>query len=309
VIHSRYCKIVPALALFSVLWSGAALAFSTVNPPAFVQSRAFFVLCTAVALFLAWALVRLRVHQITAGMRHRLEERVAERERIARDLHDTLLQSFHGLVLQFQTAYRLLPTQPLQAKEGLGTAIEHAFEALAEGRDAVQGLRSATLERGDLATAIKTLGDDISAQSNFKDVTFTVEVSGGSPKLIPLVRDELYRIAAESLRNAFRHSGGQRIEVDLCYDQEEMRLRVRDDGRGIDARFLGAESQGGHFGMNGMRERAQLIGAMLRVRTARESGTEIELIIPASRAYSLSRARRRGWWLWLLFGGRTPVQS
>jgi signal transduction histidine kinase/streptogramin lyase len=286
---------------------GASIAF--VIPPAFVQRRAFFVLCAATALLLVWLLVRLRVHQITAGMRHRLEERVAERERIARDLHDTLLQSFHGLLLQFQTAYQLLPTQPLQAKDRLGAAIEHAFEAITEGRDAVQGLRGATLGGGDLASAIKALGDDIAAQGTQKDVSFRVDVSGASPRLVPLVRDEIYRIAGESLRNAFRHSEAKRIEVDLCYDEGEMRLRVRDDGRGIDARFLGAECQAGHYGINGMRERAQLIGGMLEVWTARESGTEIELIVPASRAYALSRAQRRWWLLWMLFGGRTPVES
>jgi signal transduction histidine kinase len=291
------------------VWNERGASGGFLIPHAFVQSRAFFVLCTAAALLLPWALVRLRVHQITAGMRHRLEERVAERERIARDLHDTVLQSFHGLLLQFHTVYRLLPTQPLQAKESLGTAIECAFEAITEGRDAVQGLRSATVEGGDLATAIRALGADIAAQGTRKDVSFRVEVSGASPRLIPLVRDEVYRIAGESLRNAFRHSGAKRIEVDLCYVQEEMRLRVRDDGKGIDARFLGTECRGGHYGIHGMRERAQLIGGTLQVRTARESGTEIELIVPASPAYWLDRARQRGRWLWILFGGRTPVES
>jgi signal transduction histidine kinase len=107
------------------------------------------------------------------------------------------------------------------------------------------------------------------------------------------VRDEIYRIASEALRNAFRHAEAQRIEVEFRYDEQQLRLRVRDDGKGIDATFLTGEGHAGHFGLHGMRERAKLIGGKLTVWTAAESGTEIELIIPAARAYVASP---RGSW-------------
>ncbi|MEA3139780.1 MAG: hypothetical protein QOK23_1949, partial [Gammaproteobacteria bacterium] len=111
--------------------------------------------------------------------------------------------------------------------------------------------------------------------------------------LHPIVRDEIYRIASEALRNAFRHAEAQRIEVEFRYDEQQLRLRVRDDGKGIDATLLTGEGRAGHFGLHGMRERAKLIGGKFTVWTAAESGTEIELIIPAARAYL---APNRGSW-------------
>jgi signal transduction histidine kinase len=120
-----------------------------------------------------------------------------------------------------------------------------------------------------------------------------VGVEGTPRNLHPIVRDEIYRIASEALRNAFRHAEAQQIEVEFRYDERELRLRVRDDGKGIDATFLTAEGRTGHFGLHGMRERAKLMGGKLTVWTAAESGTEIEIIIPAARAYAASP--RRSW--------------
>ena len=235
---------------------------------------------------------------------------MAERERIARDLHDTLLQSFHGLLLQFQTASNLLPARPAEAKQNLDSAIGSAFEAITEGRDAVQALRGSTVESDDLASAIKTLGQELAAEATKHGaVRLRVDAEGTPQMLRPLVRDEIYRIAGEALRNAFHHARATQIEVDLWYDERRLRLRVRDDGAGIEARYLQDEGQAGHYGIAGMRERAKLMGGTLAVWTAPNSGTEVELTIPASRAYATPPSVQSGWLVRKVFGSGTRTES
>jgi len=245
---------------------------------------------------LLWALYQLRLRQIAHAFNARLEERVAERTRIARDLHDTLLQSFQGLLLRFQTVRELLRTRPAEAEQILGSAIDQTAHAITEGRNAVQGLRASTVEHNDLAAAITTLGEELAAQATGNTpVGLRVDVEGTSRTLHPIVRDEIYRIASEALRNAFRHAEAKQIEVELRYDERQLRLRVRDDGKGIEPNFLTAEGRAGHFGLHGMQERAELIGGKVTVWSAPESGTEIELSIPAARAYAEALAPRRSW--------------
>jgi len=214
-----------------------------------------------------------------------LEARVAERTRIARELHDTLLQSFHGLLLRFQTVSHLLPGRPMEAKERLDSAIEQAAEAITEGRDAVQGLRDSTLQGNDLAQAVSTLGEELATESTDGRPEFRVAVEGQSRNLHPILRDEIYKIAAEALRNAFRHAQARQVEVEIRYDTEEFRLRVRDDGKGIDQAFLSGQRLEGHYGLHGMQERATLIGATLTVWSEVDAGTEVELRLPAGTAY------------------------
>ena len=221
-----------------------------------------------------------------------LEERVRERTRIARELHDTLLQSFHGLLYRFQAASNLFSMRPDDAKQILDGAIDEAAQAIAEGRDAIQGLRSSPVETNDLDAAIKTLGEELAAdQSNHSSAVFQAAVVGTPQELSPRLRDEVYSIAAEGLRNAFRHAGARQIEAEIRYDEPQFRLRVRDDGRGIDPKVLAEEGRAGHWGLHGMRERAKLVGGTLRVRSELGSGTEIELSIPASAAYAASPRR------------------
>ncbi|MBV9608703.1 MAG: HAMP domain-containing protein [Acidobacteria bacterium] len=218
-----------------------------------------------------------------------LEARVAERMRIARELHDTLLQSFHGLLLRFQTVHQLLPERPVDAKEKLGSAIEHAAEAITEGRDAVQDLRDSTLQANDLATSISTLGQELATDSGNHRSEFSVAVEGDARDLHPIVRDEVYKITAEALRNAFRHAHARRVEVEIRYGSEQFRLRVRDDGKGIDTAVLSAQASEGHFGLPGMRERATLMGAELTIWSEVNAGTELELRVPGEVVYALSR--------------------
>jgi signal transduction histidine kinase len=134
-------------------------------------------------------------------------------------------------------------------------------------------------------------------------------VEGAPRTLHPIVRDEIYRIACEALRNAFRHADATRIEVGLRYDERQFRVRVRDDGKGIDPKFLAGEERAGHFGLDGMRERARLIGGKLTVWSAVDFGTEVELIIPASRAYAGSPSERRSWFIKQLSGKIAQIDS
>ena len=278
----------------SGVWNeaGATLEFSIA--PAFYQTRWFQAAMAFSFAALLWAAYQLRVAQLARQFNRTLDARVSERTRIARELHDTLLQSFHGLLLQFQTAAYLLPERPAEAREQLDGAIVHAAKAITEGRDAVQGLRSSTLERNDLAIAIRTLGDELASDASApKPPDFSVAVEGETRDLHPIVRDEIYKIAAEALRNAFRHAHAARVEVEIRYDDEQFRLRVRDDGKGIDPKVLANQGLEGHYGLRGMPERAALIGGKLAVWSEVGAGTEVELRVPASTAYAT--APRRSW--------------
>ena len=283
----------------SGVWNeaGATLEFSIA--PAYYQTRWFQAAIAAGVFALLWVAYRLRIRHVAQQFNRTLDARVSERTRIARELHDTLLQSFHGLLLQFQTASYLLTERPAEAKEKLDGAIEHAAKAITEGRDAVQGLRASTVERNDLAVAIRTLGDELATHANAdQPPTFSVAVEGQTRDLHPIVRDEIYKIAAEALRNAFQHAQAGRVEVELRYDNEQFRLRVRDDGVGIGPKVLANHGLEGHYGLRGMPERAALIGGKLAVWSEVGAGTEVELRLPASIVYATSA--RRSWWSRLL---------
>jgi signal transduction histidine kinase len=287
--------------------AGASLDFSIA--PAWYQTIWFRIFCVTVLGVLLWALHRLRLRQMAYQFNMRLEERVSERTRIARDLHDTLLQSFHGLLLRFQMVSQLLPARPEEAKQKLDGAIDQAAEAITEGRDAVQGLRSSTVESNDLAVAIRTIGEELAAdEANRNSAVFQVEVEGTPRNLHPILRDEVYRLAGEALRNAFQHAQAQRIEVEIRYDQKQFRLRIRDDGKGMDPKVLAGDGREGHYGLHGMRERAKLVGGEVAVWSERDSGTEVELSIPASTAYATA-TRRRSWLAEKLSGKRTDLKE
>ena len=170
-----------------------------------------------------------------------MEGRVDERLRVARELHDTLLQSFHGLLMRFQAAVNLLPGRAEDARAVLDAAVDDAARAITEARDAVQGMRSSAVTENDLAKAIEGVGQELAAHqgdANGAAPAFSLEVEGAPRDLHPILRDEIYRIASEALRNAFRHARARRIEVEIRYDAWELRVRVRDDGIGIDASVL-----------------------------------------------------------------------
>jgi len=270
--------------------AGASLEFFVL--PAYYQTTWFRALCIGAFLGLLWALYHLRVRQLHQKFAMVVEARVDERTRIARELHDTVLQSLHGLLMSFQRAANLLPDRPVEAKQRLEGAIDQAAQAITEGREAVQGLRSSTVVTNDLAVAIQTLGEELAAQQTGQDAPlFDVVVEGTPRDLNPILRDDVYRIAGEALRNAFHHAQARRIEVEIQYDKNHLRLRVRDDGKGVDSEVF-TEGRSGHWGVQGMRERAKLLGGQLEVWSELDSGTEIQLSIPASIAYLTSGPRQ-----------------
>ncbi len=249
--------------------------------------------CVALILILLWYAHHFRIHQIAWQFNLRLEERVGERTRIARDLHDTLLQTFHGLMFRFQAAHNLLPGRPAEARQRLESALDLATQAITEGRDAVQALRSSTVVSNDLLPAISAVGKELAAgeaQQNSPD--FCVRVEGTPRNLHPILRDEIYRITSEALRNAFRHAQARRIEVEIRYGERQLGLRVQDDGKGINPEVL-VQGYAGHWGLLGMRERAKRIEGNLDIVSEIDTGTRVELSIPASRAY-VTAPRHRG---------------
>ena len=273
------------------IWNNVGATLNFEIAPAWYQTISFRASCVGAFLLLLWALYRLRLHQLERQFNVRLEERVSERTRIARDLHDTLLQSFHGLLLRFQTVSHLLPDG--EAKQTLDGAIDQAAEAITEGRDAVQGLRSPTVETNDFAGALRTLGEELAINETGRDTAvLRVGVEGTPRSLYPVLRDEVYRLAGEALRNAFQHAQARQIEVEIRYDDRQFRIRVRDDGKGIDPKILGAGGRVGHYGLHGMHERAKLVRGKLAVWSKVGSGTEVDLSIPASMAYA-NPARHR----------------
>ena len=294
--HAHYNSLSPGHYRFRVIasnnsgvWNeqGDTLEFTVA--PAYYQANWFRVLCVAAFLAMLWALYQLRLRQLAHQFNMRLEERVGERTRIARDLHDTLLQSFHGVLLYFQTGINLLPDHPAEprtaeARKTLEKAMHQAKNAIVEGREAIQGLRSSVAETNDLAVAMRTLGEELTVNATATD--FQVHVAGVPRDLHPILRDEVYRIAGEGMRNAFRHAAAKKIEVEIHYDQRRLRVRVRDDGKGIDRKLLSDDGREGHFGLRGMRERAKLIGGNLTLWSELDAGTEVELSIPGARAYS-----------------------
>jgi signal transduction histidine kinase len=280
----------------SGVWNEAGASASFSIAPVYYQTTWFRALLFGVFLLFLCALYRLRLRKVAREFNAGLEARVSERTRIARELHDTLLQSFHGVLVHFQAATNLLPGHPDEAKHKFENVIEQAARAITEGRDAVQDLRSSTIVTNDLALAIGAVGDELAAESDGPaSAVVRVNVEGSSRHLHPILRDDVYRIAAEALRNAVRHADARLIQVDVQYDDRQLRLRIRDDGHGIDPETLDARARAGHWGLAGMRERAELIGGQLEVRSRIGSGTEIDLNIPASIAYVNASSQRRFW--------------
>ncbi len=269
--------------------TGATVDFEI--PPAFVQTKWFLAMCAAAAaaaLALFWSLW---LRRIKARMSDRLEARLLERERIAQELHDTLLQGLLSASLQLALANSEIspdaPAKPL---------VERVFQLLRqmidEGRNAVRGLRSGPSDSHELERAFAQIPGDLAADAKIR---YQLIVEGTPRSLRPEIRDEVYRIGREALANAFRHSHASDIETVLDYSQDHFRIVVRDNGRGIDAEVL-RSGRDGHWGLSGMRERSKKVGARLEVCSAAGAGTEVDLIIPGSTAFKDSvRNGSMGW--------------
>jgi signal transduction histidine kinase/ligand-binding sensor domain-containing protein len=277
----------------SGVWNeaGDILAFSI--DPAYWQTNWFRLSCVAAFLLVLWALYQLRLRQLAHQFNLTLEAQVNERTRIARDLHDTLLQSFHGLLFRIQAARNMLPRRPEEASEALDGVIGKAEQAITEGRDAIQNLRAEPAAEGDLVHMLTATGQELvgSQDANPDSAIFGVTVEGARQTLSPILQVEAYRIARELLRNAFLHARARKIEAEIRYEDRLFRLRIRDDGKGIDPKVAGEGRRAGHWGLPGIRERAKQIGAQLEFWSEAGAGTEVELTVPASVAYEASRNR------------------
>jgi signal transduction histidine kinase len=249
----------------------------------------FRALSVGAFVLLMWALYQLRLQGLQRQFNMTLEARVGERTRIARELHDTLLQSFQGLMLRFQTVDEMLPGRPADAKKSLECALERGDQAISEGRDAITDIRASAMASQDLAKSITALmANFVEELSEGKgaSVAFQVLVEG-TPRIVrPNIQSEIYRIARESLGNAFRHAQARLIETEITYS-ESLRLRFRDDGIGIDSSVIEHGGRPRHWGLLGIRERAQQIGAQLEIWSELGAGTEIELSVPGSIAYEV----------------------
>lgn len=269
--------------------TGATLEFEV--PPAFYQTSWFYAICV-LALFAALTVAyRVRVRQVAAHVRDRLEAQLAERERIARDLHDTLLQGMQGLIWKFQAASdRMPPGEP--ARQLMEQSLDRADKLLEESRDKVKELRPAANDAADLAQALAAEGEQL---TKLHSAQFHASVQGTPRDLHPIVREEGFLIAREALANAFNHSAAANIEAEVTYGEHALQIRIRDDGRGISATVLDAGGRPGHFGLLGMRERAKQLGAGIEVWSKPGAGTEIDLRVPAEIAYRSSQPATRGW--------------
>jgi signal transduction histidine kinase len=229
----------------------------------------------------------MRVLQLAREFNMTVDARVNERTRIARELHDTLLQSFQGLMLRLRLVEELLPEG--KAKKELEKTLDRGERAIVEGRNAVQDLRASTTTTNDLAQAVNALGDELAHDDG---TIFRVVVEGTARELRPIIRDELYRIAREALRNAFQHAQAEDIEAEITYGERALRMRIRDDGRGMAPDIL-EEGRTDHFGLPGMRERAKQMGAKLDIWSSLGRGTEIELTIACAKAYASAPGHSR----------------
>ena len=224
-----------------------------------------------------------------------LEARMNERTRIARELHDTLLQSLHGLLFRFQAAKNLLPRSPAEAMEALDGAIARTEQAITESQDAITDLRPAPADQSDLGGLLMATGKELETAGNTDGTaaTFGLTVEGERKSLSPILQAEVHRIARELLRNAFRHACAHRVEAEVRYGDEQLRVRIRDDGKGMDPEVLKRGRRPGHWGLLGAKERAQRIGAQLDIWSEAGAGTEVQLIIPAAMAYKNAHDRPR----------------
>ncbi len=288
-----YTKLKPGRYRFRVLaanndglWNQEGASVEVELLPLFYQTTSFLVASLVSGAALLLLLNALRMRRLTARMQRLHDERLDERMRIAHELHDTLLQGVISASMQLHVADSRLPSAS-PAKGLVRDVIELLRRVAEDGRDALQGLRSNAAD-GPLEEALARVKEEVPLPAG---TTFRVVVTGTSRPVHPIVGAEIHRIGREALLNAMRHSDAKAIEVEIEYLSTGMTMRIRDDGRGIEAEALESGSDG-HWGLPGMRERADRIGARLRVFSRESAGTEIELTVPAA-AY-VARARRRG---------------
>lgn len=282
------------------VWSLQAATLDVEVVPGWMETRSFRIAAAVVIAALVITAYWIRMRLLAAAFRTRLRERLEERERIARELHDTLLQSIQGLILRFQAiANRLAPSDPNRA--GIESALDRADQVMAAGRERVRDLRTSEALPADLADAFFTIAHDLSFD---RAVGFGIRLRGVRCELACEAVEEIYGVGREALLNAFRHAEASRIEVILDYGAQAFVLEVSDDGKGFVPDTAGDSERTSHFGLQGMRERARRVNGRLDIRSQPGHGSSIRLTVPARSAYASSRAR---WWkrVRALFDGKS----
>ena len=271
------------------LWNedGAAWAFSIA--PAYYQTNVFRLAVVASVILGLTLLYRLRLRRVTAQLQARLQERLDERARVAQALHDTLFQGFVSSSMQLYAVADEIADQGARSK--LTRVLRRMHRIIEEGRESVSGLRIP--DDGDSLES--ALARDAEHFKGERQIDVRLAVKGHPRPLDPLARDAVYQISREALANTFRHARAKHVEVDVEYSRGELTVRVRDDGRGI-APPIVDEGRPGHFGLPGMRERAEQMGAVLRLWSREGAGTEVEIHVPAKTAFPDATTGRRRWW-------------
>jgi len=299
--QAYYTKLRPGAYWFRVMasnndgvWNEAGAMLNLKIAPAWFQTAWFFALCAASGILAMWLLYRLRMRQVAAGINARFEERLAERTRIAQELHDTLLQGFLSASMQVHIAADRLPGDS-PALPILTRALAVMSQVIEDGRNAVRELRSSRSGSLDLEAAIASVQQELEPETGGGAQTeFCVITEGRRRPLRPLLRDEVYRIVREALINAFRHARASRVEVRLEYTLSQFQVSVSDNGCGIEPELLRA-GRPGHWGLCGMRERAERIGVRLRIFSSASAGTEVALVVPARVAFQDGGGARFRW--------------
>jgi signal transduction histidine kinase/streptogramin lyase len=275
-------------------WSepGAVLRIEIL--PAWWATWSFETSCFVLVLILIWSGYRYRVHQLTQEYNLRFDERVGERTRIARELHDTLLQGFQGLMFRLQAVRDLLPEHPQRAIPVLDTALGRGDDVIIEARNTVQGLRSSSAVHNDLAQGITSIADELENRyrTGGSVAGFRLLTEGRPQRLDPILQDEIYQIAREALSNAFEHAHARNIEAEVIYGEASLVLRFRDDGCGIDAGILRQGYRSGHWGLPGIRERTERLGGRVELWSQPAAGTEIAITLPSSFSFGRSSTKR-----------------
>jgi hypothetical protein len=267
-----------------------AVAVTPAWPP--IWRSWWFPWITAIAAgALIWVLYQVWLFRVTSKLNLRFEERLAERMRIAQDLHDTLLQGVVSASMQLHVAVDNLP-QDSPARPTLNRTLQLMAHVIEEGRNTLRGLRSSAGDAQDLKTSLLQIPQELAN----RDVEFRIIVQGEALPMRASIHDEVYRIGREALVNAFRHSRAANIEVHLEYHPHRLRLLVSDDGCGIDPQVV-QSGRDGHWGLCGMRVRAEHIGAKLRLLSRPAAGTEVELTVPGHIAFASKPATGLSKWI------------
>jgi signal transduction histidine kinase len=283
------------------VWNPSDSTMRFTIAPAYWQTSWFRLSAILLLTAMGWTVYRMRLGQVARQLNLRFEERLAERTRIAQELHDTLLQGFVSASMQLHVAADRLPADS-SAKSSLGRVVDLMGQVIEEGRNAVNSLRSSSRESDDLKQAFSGIADELGSEGQ---PDYRVIVEGRVRPLNSMTRDDVYRIGREALVNAFRHSNAKRVEIELRYGFSELRMFVRDNGCGIDSQILKSGREG-HWGLPGMRERAERIGARFKVWSSAFAGTEIELSVPGHVAFAREQPdrRRRFTARWRRYGAR-----